>query len=83
MNFRDAIFLKLLLNNNAKSKFTSMTLKNIIVQSDEYLKICGNLRLRISKMIEDGYVCEGLAYGHSKTYYITQKGIDWLAELNE
>ena len=83
MNFRDAIFLKLLYSNNAKTKLTSMTLKDIISQSNKHLVISGSLRVRVANMIEDGYIAEGLSYGHSKSYYITPKGINWLNEMSE
>jgi len=39
------------------------------------------VRRSISKLLEEGFVCEGYKRGKNKTYYISENGIKLLSEL--
>jgi predicted transcriptional regulator len=75
--------LNILYSNGAKSKLYALSQKDI----EEALALEGQKKCtrsvynRIRELLELGYISEGLRMGNAKTYYVNQKGIEWMKEV--
>ena len=73
-----------LINNNAKSKLNAIMQVEMVENLDK-----GNgekwsertIYNKLKQLQKLGYIQTGLRTGNSNTYYITQKGVEWMQEV--
>lgn len=77
-NKTDYEILHFLINGEFYTEFKSCTIK-IMIRELKFSE--SKIRLAINNFIKDGYVKEGIKQGKSKTYFITDKGLEELRNL--
>lgn len=77
-NKSDYFVLDALLGNECRSPFDSLTVKEIMENTElSHVKV----RNALKGFIMAGIVSEGTKDGNSKTFFITSKGIDYYKEV--
>lgn len=71
----DGLILGTMKNEKAFNKMLALNLNEIRSGAGGSLQ---NLRIRIKKLLDDGYIQEGYRAGNGKTYFITEKGLKLL-----
>ena len=79
MTINDLLILNEINRNKATNSLTSVTVSTLSENVDlSHTKI----RLAIKLLTENELVAEGYMQRNARTYYITQKGIDLIKELD-
>lgn len=77
-NKNDFDILEILIGNECKTPFKSLTIKYLIKESKfSHLKV----RQTMKTFQIYGLVKDGAKDGNNKTYYVTQKGIDYYCSI--
>lgn len=82
MNRISFIVLAILKSNDAFSRTSAMSIKEI-VDSEELGCKENTLFKKLKKFQQDGYVDLGLKEGHANTYFLTEQGAAYLEKEKE
>lgn len=77
------LILNVLYSNSAKSKLYAFSRDDImeILVADGEKWSERTIYNKIRELSKNKYILEGLPQGNSKTFYISQAGIDWMKEV--
>lgn len=75
--------LNILHSCGAKSKLYALSQGDIIeaLVADGESWCEKTIYTKLREMVSEGVILEGLKRGNAKTFYIAQKGIDWMKEV--